>query len=120
MRKILVAIMLVLVLSLSGCGTKENKTMQPQEWALQYAEEKCNYDYENSKIIAFKINDFTNYDLENDFDYLYIYEITFISNHGHSYIYNVAIGLEKKTFNFLGYYKEDKILDVDIFEADNG
>ena len=117
MKKILVALMLVLVLSLSGCDA-DNPKLEPKGWALQYAEEQYEYDYGGYTLIAYDVKQLSIYQgLESDFEFYEIFEITFVNDSGKSIIYNVFIAYDN---NMWKYISEDNILDVDIMEEDNG
>ena len=117
-KKLLLIIGLMLVVMLSGCKEQEPKK-SIEGWALQYAEEEYNRDYDGYVLFGYIIKEHKLYDVENDYEEYTVrsFEITFIDDSGKNVIYNVVIAYEPNGYPPLiefKAYKESNIVDVDI------
>lgn len=113
-------IVLLLAFVLVGCGNNPRWTLE--KWALEFAVEEYNCDYKDYGILAYKVDKNQIYDKEKfeqwtDGEYLYVvYEVTLIDLSGNSKKYNVFI-IYENGFLQTNYYKQERIIDVDVEEA---
>ena len=120
MKKILVILLIVLSFTLGGCSGETKHTLEG--WALKYAEEEYNKDYDGNEIISYQIeNLIINPDAQNDYeDYIrHLYQITIINNSGKSTRYNVLLVYDHTSFDSFVRARsipEDKIITVKVEE----
>ena len=120
MKKLLVILLIVLSFTLVGCSGEAKHTSDG--WALKYAEEEYNKDYDGYEIISYQIeNLIINPDAQNDYeDYIrHLYQITIINNSGKSTRYNVLLVYDHTSFDSFVRARsipEDKIITVKVEE----
>ena len=123
MKKILVILLIVLSFTLGGCSGETKHTLEG--WALKYAEEEYNKDYDGNEIISYQIeNLIINPDAQNDYeDYIrHLYQITIINNSGKSTRYNVLLVYDHTSFDSFVRARsipEDKIITVKVEETED-
>ena len=121
MKKLLIALALVLVFALVGCEKVEKRT--PEGWALYYAEQEYNKEYEGYGIFGYQIdNVIIAEDEVCDEDLTWrAYIITIINDSGKSMEYNVFIAYKERgypPFFEFNTIPESNVIDFDIEKAD--
>ena len=127
MKKILIAIMLIITLGLSGCSSDIEEKI-PREWAFDETIKEYNRYYGGYRILGYEITGLTisqdiieewensdNYDKNIKFE---LYQITIINDSGKSKIYNTFIAFEYKSFILDAYITPTRIPYENIYDLD--
>ena len=116
MKKLLLVLLMLVVLTLSACKSNDKKSID--EWAIHYAIEDAEERYEGFIAIGYTIE---RYEILEGFDdeyehYYTMVKITLLDQTGGIAIYNVLIGYEKTFWQSMINigFKEDQIVDYDI------